>query len=147
MPQDRRATREMRNRVYRFAGAFVVATALSCATSALLAQAPAQSPPVTPWQVGDVFVGVGNPRSSPGTYKTLDATGQPKLDASGSPVPDLNTGTKWATNCLVDRTAPQGDLWTESWEDMALSHFSGSDHSLVASYSFNVATPIPVTQP
>src|SRR5262249_31509713 len=56
-------------------------------------------------------------------------------------------GAQWTTNCLVDRTIPNGDLWAESWEDMSLSHFSGTDHSFVASYSFNNATAIPITRP
>ena len=91
---------------------------------------------VTPWDVGDVFVGVGSPADSPGVYRTLAPTGARKLDRLGldplRPVPDLiDTLHDRTAGCTVDPMVPDGDLWTTTWTGMVLHRFSAQTHLVV----------------
>src|SRR5207245_11554847 len=116
---------------------------VACTGTALLAQTG-----VTPWQVGDVFVGAGSFADAAGIYKTLSGTGALKLDILGvnpqAPVPDLVNGTgDWTTGCFIDPNVSDGDLWTTAWTDNTLSHFSASTHTLLEKFAFNDANGFP----
>ena len=96
---------------------------------------------VTPWDVGDVFVGVGSPGELPGVYRTLDATGARKVDRFGlhplQGVPDLIDTVHGVTSgCAVDPTVPNGDLWTTTWTGMVVQRFSAQTHLVVNALNF-----------
>jgi hypothetical protein len=98
---------------------------------------------LTPWNIGDVFVGAGSVTDSPGVYKTLAPQGSLKLD-SGSPtptrvVPDLLDGAGYfSSGCMVDPTAPSGSghLFTASWKANTLSIFDGVTQQLRDVFAF-----------
>src|SRR6266550_8556844 len=84
---------------------------------------------ITPWEVGDVFVGVGSHAEAGGIYRTLDPTGTLKLDRFGvdplRPVPDLlDTLHDLSSGCTVGPTVANGDMWTSTWTGMVLHRFS-----------------------
>ena len=90
---------------------------------------------VTPWEVGDVFVGAGSVAHTPGVYKTLAPQGWRKRDSrSTTPanaVADLLDGAGYFTSgCMVNPTVPAGDLFTAAWTANTLSIFDGETHQL-----------------
>lgn len=94
---------------------------------------------VTPWNIGDVFVGAGSDVDSSGVYKTLGPQGSPKLDTgSANPVADLLDGAGYYTNgCMVDPTVPDGHLFTAAWTANTLSIFDSGTHQLRDVFRFS----------
>jgi hypothetical protein len=111
-------------------GLIVLATATSSG------RVGAQGCPATPWNIGDVFVGVGflDPvhYRNGGVYRVLTPVGDLKNE------PDLIEFSQgWATGCAVDPAT--GDLHTTSFDYMTMSRFgSAVPHTLAA--SLNVTT-------
>jgi putative Ig domain-containing protein len=123
----------MQNRLSNLGTVIAAAITVVCAGSFVGAQS---SVGITPWDVGDVFVGVGSVGDAGGTYRTLAPTGLLKLDRLGldplRPVPDLvDTVHDFASGCTVDPTAPNGDMWTTTWTGMVLHRFSAQTHLVV----------------
>jgi len=86
----------------RLALALLVAV-LPLAASSLKAQA-------TPWQVGDVFVGVGFDYGDPSTLGHYA-----RFSAEGVQQEMIDTRTpSWTTGCAIDRST--GNLWTTSFD-------------------------------
>ena len=112
----------------------------------VIAQAP---PPATPWNVGDVFVGVGVPGGvvHGGAYRVLNPRGVLKNE------PDLAMVMDQATGCAVDVVS--GDLYTTGFWNMSMSRFSGplagtaavATHPLLASIDLSTIANIPMSLP
>jgi hypothetical protein len=99
----------------------------------LLTQA-GQPGPVTPWGIGDVFVGIGSSFATRGKYQVMtpagSVAGSNLLDPFAS-TPLLETGGV-TTGCMIDPSVPNGDLWTTSWDGLRISRFSDATHQLIA---------------
>jgi len=105
-----------------------------------------------PWNVGDVFAGIGSWWSDFGTYRMLNPDGSVKA------LPDLHDASGMTTTaCMIDPSVDNGDLFTTSWDGLKISRFSGTTHQLVGALDLSPAglatvqrktgtVPVPYTQ-
>lgn len=97
------------------------------------AAALAQTQTATPWNIGNVFLGIGNGSSLVGLYRVFNPDGTQTTN------PDLSDNAGWlTTGCAIDPTIPNGDLYTTSWSTVvsripnALPHGPATSFDLAA---------------